>query len=86
MPLFNYQCQNCGWVVEKFLHNRDDPAELVCTECEGVEFERIMGLVHNRTWLNARDALNNKVLPDADRIQKKISSGSDSDFLDITGD
>lgn len=86
MPLFNYQCQCCDWVVEKFLHNRDDEVELVCPECEGTEFERVMGLVHNRTWLNARDTLTNRILPDANRIQKKISSGSDNDFLDITGD
>lgn len=85
MPLFNYQCQDCDWLVERFLHNRDEEVELVCDECEGINMERVMGLIHNRTQYNAHDTLHNKILPDVDRIQKKVSSGSDSDFLDITG-
>lgn len=86
MPLFNYQCQKCGWVIEKFQHKKDEEVELACEECESEEFERVMGVIYNRTWENAKDALKNRILPDADRIQDKISKGSDNDFLDITGD
>ena len=88
MPLFNYQCQNeeCGFVVEKFLHKKDDEIEVICPECEKTEFEKVIGKVHNRTWMNARDTLNNKILPDANRIYENICGGNDNDFLDVSGD
>jgi len=88
MPLFNYQCQNeeCGFVVEKFLHRKDDEAEIVCPECGKEEFEKVMGRVHSRTWLSAKDRLHKEILPDADRIYDGICNGNDNDFLNISGD
>lgn len=86
MPLFNYKCQGCEFIVEKFLHHRDDEVEIECPECGGEGFDQIIGNVQNRVWLNATENLHSRILPDADRIQEKICNGSDSDFLDIVGD
>lgn len=86
MPLFNYQCKKCEFVVEKFLHTSDSCVEIICEECDGEEFDRLIGVIHNRTWLNAKDCFNNRVSPDAERIRKNISQGNDKDFLDIAGE
>lgn len=86
MPLYNFQCSNCELVVEKFKHAKDDEVEIVCDECECEEFLPLIGQVQNRTRLNARDNLEKRILPDVDRIQKKVGEGSDSEFLNITGD
>jgi len=86
MPLYNYQCQECGFVLEKFHHHPEDEVEMVCSECECEDFERIVGFVHNRTKLNARDNLEQRLTPEVNRIMKKVSEGSDKDFLDIAGD
>jgi len=42
--------------------------------------------VRCRVWLGAGKLLEEKILPDAKRIEEKISKGSDSDFLDIAGE
>jgi putative FmdB family regulatory protein len=86
MPLFNYQCQSCDLIVEKFVHKIDSDVEITCEECDGVDFEKIVGLAHNRTWLNAKDNFNKRISPDAERIRKNMSQGNDNDFLDIAGD
>jgi len=85
MPLFNYQCNKCEAVVEKFLHNAKQDVEIKC-ECGSTEFSKLFGKTHSRTWLNARDMLNNKINPDVDRINKNINKGKDKDFLDIYGE
>ena len=86
MPLFNYQCQECDWVIEKFVHTADAELEIICEECECISFERVIGIVQNRTWLNAKDNFNKRLNPEIDRIRNNISKGSDNDFLDIAGD
>lgn len=85
MPLYNYQCNSCKDIVEKFLHNSTDKIEIIC-KCGNKEFTKLFGSIHNRVYLNAKDLLNNKINPDIERIRKNISSGKDRDFLDIYGD
>lgn len=86
MPLFNYQCRDCDWMVEKFVHSADAELEVICEECNSLEFEKVIGSVFNRTWLNAKDSFNNRITPEVERISKNISEGNDNDFLDIAGD
>lgn len=86
MPLYVYQCKNCEWMVEKFLHNRKNTPELVCEECGGEEFDRVIGMAHTKMMYNAKETFEKKISPDVEKIQKKIADGSDKDFLDIAGD
>lgn len=85
MPLFSYQCKQCQQVVEKFQHSAKSEPKLTCS-CGHTEFVRLMPGTQNRVVLNARDNLNQKILPDAQRIQNDISKGKDSAFLDIYGE
>lgn len=86
MPLFNYKCKDCGNVMELFVHNDDD--EIVCTECESKNCEKMVSAFNNRTWLNAKENFNERISPDVDRVQKEMSQGryKDSTFLDLYGD
>ena len=86
MPLFSYECKQCHQVVEKFQHSAKAEPKLICAGCKATEFERLMPGTQNRVELNARDNLNQKILPDAQRIQNDMSKGKDSAFLDIYGE
>ena len=86
MPLFIYQCQKCGWAVEKFLHNRKNTPELVCEECGEHEFEKLMGITSIKMLYGAKETFEKRINPDINKIQEKIAKGSDKDFLDIAGD
>ena len=85
MPLFNYKCSKCEIIIEKFLHKATDEIELTC-ECGNSNFARVFGDIRNRTYLNAKDLLNNKINPDIERIRNNINKGKDRDFLDIYGE
>ena len=41
MPLFEYQCQDCGWVFEVFTHRREQKVSPKCPECGKTDVERI---------------------------------------------
>jgi len=86
MPLFSYRCNECEQVVEKFQHNADVVPEMKCGYCECENFERLVAFPHNRNILNARDNLDERILPDAQRLQKEMQSGKDSTFLDLYGE
>lgn len=84
MPLFTYKCPECEHSVEKFQHNSED-IEVICQNC-GHNCEKQMPFSHNRTWLDAKEYLKEKILPDADRIKSNIAKGKDKDFFDLYGD
>jgi len=85
MPLFNFQCQKCELVLEKFQRGKDPP-EITCPECECTEFKKLLSAWNNRTWLSAKDLYNQKIAPDADRIRKEMGQGKDKHFLDLYGE
>jgi len=85
MPLYCYECVECGHLFELFQHN-SDKIQVECTECEHSECKRLLGHVHNRVKFNAMDNLHKRILPDADRIMNDMGKGSDKDFLDIAGE
>jgi len=85
MPLFNYQCNKCELIVEKFQHKSNVVVEITC-ECGNKEFSKVFGKVNNRTYLNANDLLNKKINPDVERIRNNMGKGKDKDFLDIYGE
>jgi hypothetical protein len=72
-------------VVEKFQH-KPGKIEIKCKECDGEEFERIIGKVRHKITYDAKGTYENKIKPDINRINKNIANGKDKDFLDISGD
>ena len=84
MPLFTYKCLDCDHIMEKFQHDPDD--EVVCPECESENCERQFGSTHNRTWLDAKDMLKEKIAPDAKRMMDNMRKGKDKEFFDVYGD
>jgi len=85
MPLFNYKCEDCDFVVEVFLHSHEDRVDKLCPECESF-LKRMFSPAKKRVRLDAKDLYNTKIKQDADRIQDKINKGSDKHFLDLTGE
>lgn len=86
MPLFNYECNKCKFVIEKFQHKASEKPELMCKECGGREFERLFSSHHNRTIMNAKETYAQKIKPDINRISNEINKGKDKTFLDIYGE
>ena len=85
MPLFNFECETCGNIIEKFQHKERD-IEIICERCAGTVWRRIIGIVGTKVRLNATDTYNEKIKPEVDRITKKIYDGDDKTFLDICGE
>lgn len=84
MPLFNFKCKNCGFVIEKFQSGEDEP-EIVCSECGSEDFKKVFGAWNNRKWLSAKEMYTQKIGPDAQRIMKEMSR-NDNHFSDIYGE
>ena len=42
MPLFDYQCLDCGHLVEDVLQKSSDPTLKFCPECAG-EIKKLLG-------------------------------------------
>lgn len=85
MPLYNYKCNKCEYIMEKFQHNNKNVEDVKCDKCSG-ECAKVMGVVYNRTWLNSRENYARRIKPEVDRISNNISKGKDNDFLDIYGE
>lgn len=86
MPLFTFKCLNCEEIVEKFFKNECNNLEYEC-KCGCKEFERIFDFkTSGSVWKNAKDHMENVIEPEINKIQEKLSKGSDSTFLDIVGD
>ena len=85
MPLFSYECIKCQIVIEKFHHKINEMPKLTC-ECGNTEFVKLFNKWNNRTSLDAKEFLKQKIRPDADRISKNINKGKDKDFFDIHGE
>lgn len=84
MPLFNYKCDKCEIVIEKYVNPGKNP-KVNCPECDG-DLEKVFGSFCNRTWRRANENFDEVLDPEIERIRKKIREGSDNDFLDIAGD
>ena len=85
MPLFNFRCENCECTIEKFQKGEDLP-ELICPECDGVEFKKVFSKWNNRKQREARELYNEKIVPDAKRIMREMKSGNNKHFLDVYGE
>ena len=85
MPLFNFECMECGNIMEK-LQKGTDPPEITCSECEGSEFKKLFSACGNRVWLDSKELYNQKIAPDAQRIMDEMKKGKDKHFFDIYGE
>lgn len=86
MPLYEYECQECGHIFELFLHSSDQEVELECPKCAHKECKRLVPFTRNRVLYKAKENYSRRLGPEVDRIMDKVNKGSDKDFLDICGD
>ena len=84
MPLFTFKCRSCAKIAERLVN--DENTVLEC-ECGSKELDRQFRLASSsRIWRGAQDYFENVINPEVDKIQKELSEGKDSTFLDVTGD
>lgn len=87
MPLFLYECSDCGAVFEKFIVSDDNKTQVKCKNCGADHTKRRINKPQKADmWRGANDHMENIILPEVDRLQRELSSGNDSVFLDIAGD
>ena len=84
MPLFNFECPNCHITVEHFFHSAEN-VEVVCESC-GTKCDRVFSMFGNRSDVDAKTALHEKILPEARKISEQIGQGNDEAFLDLCGE
>lgn len=85
MPLYNYKCPDCEYIIEKFQYKPSDVIEIICERC-GSQCEKQLPFAYSRVWLDAKSMYDNKIAPDAKRIMDNMANGKDGDFIDIYGD
>jgi putative FmdB family regulatory protein len=85
MPLFTFECAECGHQVEKFLHKINDDEEVICEKC-GAKCTRQFSLSGSRVWQDAKTLYNEKIASDVKKIRDNINKGKDKDFFDVYGD
>jgi putative FmdB family regulatory protein len=42
MPIYEFKCSKCNAFFEVIVRNSDDEKEVLCPECQSVEFERVL--------------------------------------------
>ena len=85
MPLLTFKCLECEHLMEKFVHNTDE-YKVECEECGSDDCERQFSICGTRVWLEAKDLYDQKIAPDAKRIQDNMKKGNNKEFFDIYGD
>ena len=49
MPIYEYQCQECGEEFEKLLRSISSPPKVECPHCAGKKIEKKISLFGTRT-------------------------------------
>jgi putative FmdB family regulatory protein len=86
MPLYDYKCQECGYVFEELQTMSDDPIT-ICPQCKK---EAVKKLFSKPTGImgmdDPKEYYENVIKPDAKRIAQKINDGDENLAADILGD
>ena len=45
MPIYEYECIDCGERFEKFIRNVEKPPEITCPSCESLDVQRLISRV-----------------------------------------
>jgi putative FmdB family regulatory protein len=46
MPIYEYQCSACGWLVSILVNRHEDPQGLACDSCGSKDLKRIISQVN----------------------------------------
>ena len=49
MPIYEFECQNCGTCFEEFLQSGDSTENLTCIECGSMDIKKIVSAFGFRT-------------------------------------
>jgi putative FmdB family regulatory protein len=45
MPIYEYQCQACGFRFDKLIRSMTAAPEVICEKCHSVEVEKLVSMV-----------------------------------------
>ncbi|MFZ5805745.1 MAG: FmdB family zinc ribbon protein [Verrucomicrobiota bacterium] len=45
MPIYEYQCQKCGAVLEVLIRKKNEKSALLCKKCKGTKFKKIFSTI-----------------------------------------
>ncbi len=49
MPIYEYECINCGNKFELLRSSRDDKKDLKCPKCKSAEIQKVLSVVSSGT-------------------------------------
>jgi len=86
MPVYEYECRDCGVVFEEIQSINDEPLEK-CVECGGT-VKRIIsvGSFQLGMDMNPKEYYERVIRPEAKRIADKIKGGDEDAAADILGE
>lgn len=85
MPLFVFKCNDCEFVMEKFINGNPEEREIICKNCESKNCVRQFSFFGNRVWLEAKDYYKEKIMPEVKKISENMDK-KDSVLLDVCGE
>ena len=84
MPLYEYQCVECGKRIEEMQRVGDKPLS-TCPACLGV-LKRLISGCSVSTELQGKELYEREIKPEAKKIADKIRGGDDNATADIFGE
>jgi putative FmdB family regulatory protein len=86
MPLYDYQCRECGHAFADFARI-SDPLPAQCPACEQVgSVCRLISGTFGNVEMQSRDYFKNVIEPEAKKIAERIKHGDENALADVLGE
>lgn len=85
MPLFEYICEECETIFERFVHAGENPI-ITCKSCGAEKVKKRFCPAQCSTIKDGKHTYHDEILKGVDKIYKKLSKGDDATFNDVAGD
>lgn len=86
MPIYDYECLDCGHEFEDLARLSDPPPDK-CPACQGTEIRRLISRTHDgEVEMHSREYFKRVIEPEAKRIAKRIKEGDENALADILGE
>jgi putative FmdB family regulatory protein len=79
MPIYEFHCQSCNGISERYFHNTDAPRTLACKNCDAGDAQRI---VSGATYLASDAAKVARFDPKYEKMVDRAMHNSRSADLD----
>ena len=78
MPLYDFECVQCGHPFEAFLKMSDSGDELFCPQCGAQNPRKLISLVRSSAWSTFLDKMERKISPE--KLLEKFWQANDKTF------